>query len=121
MNDKIDSAKNDNDDEILKRRIYFNLLYDFYSPLLTEKQRKVYETLCFSDLTPTEAAKILGISRQAVYVQTCHVMKKLEGIEKELHFAGNTRHLEAKITELENENAKLKLKLKEKEEKNNHV
>ena len=118
MNDKVDSAKNDNDDEILKRRIYFNLLYDFYSPLLTEKQRKVYETLCFSDLTPTEAAKILGISRQAVYVQTRHVMEKLEGIEKELHFADNTRHLEARITELENENAKLKLKLKEKEEKN---
>ena len=115
MNDKVNNAKNHNDGEILKRRIYYNLLYDFYSPLLTERQRKVYETLCFSDLTPSEAAKILGMSRQAVYVLARHVMEKLEGIERELCFAVNTRHLENRIKELEQENEKLKLKLKERE------
>lgn len=109
-----DEHKNDN--EFLRRRIYFNLLYDFYSPLLTEKQRKVYETLCFSDLTISEAAGVLGISRQAVYVLTRNVMEKLEGIERGLCFAMNTRQLESRIRELERENASLREKLKAKEE-----
>ncbi|MBR1438588.1 MAG: DNA-binding protein [Synergistaceae bacterium] len=112
----IDRVNDDN--EILKRRIHFNLLYDFYSPLLTERQRKVYETLCFSDLTLTEAARVLGISRQAVYILARNVMDKLEGIERELCFAVNTRHLEDKIKKLEAENKALREKLREKGEDN---
>lgn len=103
------------DSDILRRRIYFNLLYDFYSPLLTERQRKVYETLCFSDLTTSEAADVLGISRQAVYILARHVTEKLEGIERELCFAMNTRQLETRIKELEQENESLKNKLAERE------
>ena len=103
------------DNDILKRRIHFNLLYDFYSPLLTEKQRKVYETLCFSDLTPSEAADVLGISRQAVYILAHSVMDKLESIERALRFAMTTRKLEARIKELESENEQLRTQLKEKE------
>lgn len=110
----IDSANNDN--EILKRRVHYNLLYDFYSPLLTARQRKVYETLCFSDLTLSEAAEVLGISRQAVYILARNVMDKLEGIEKNLRFAVNTRNLEEKIKKLESENESLRRKLREKEE-----
>lgn len=114
MNYSVNDEKN-NDNENLKRRIYFNLLYDFYSPLLTERQRKVYETLCFSDLTLSEAADVLGISRQAVYVLAHHVMQKLEGIERELCFAMTTRELEKKIKHLEHENALLREKLRIKE------
>ncbi len=111
----IDSKNDDN--EILKRRLHFNLLYDFYSPLLTARQRKVYETLCFSDLTLSEAAGVLGISRQAVYMLARSVMDKLEGIERELCFAVNTRRLEDRIKELESENEKLRVKLNEKNER----
>lgn len=113
--------EHNNDNETLKRRIYFNLLYDFYSPLLTERQRKVYETLCFSDLTLSEAADVLGISRQAVYVLARNVMDKLEGIERDLCFAMNTMQLESRIKELEHENESLREKLKAKEGKSNHV
>lgn len=105
-----------NDNDILKRRVHFNLLYDFYSPLLTERQRKVYETLCFSDLTPSEAADVLGISRQAVYILARHVMEKLDCIERELCFAVNTRRLEDRIRVLEQENADLRRQLQEKGE-----
>ena len=104
-----------NDNDILMRRVHYNLLYDFYSPLLTERQRKVYETLCFSDLTPTEAAQVLGISRQAVYILAHNVMDKLESIERELCFAVNTQRLEGRIRELEAENASLRRQLQEKE------
>ena len=110
----IDSAIDDKD--ILTRRIYFNHLYDFYSPLLTARQRKVYETLCFSDLTLSEAAHVLGVSRQAVYLLARHVCEKLEGIERELCFVVNTRRLEERIRELEAENESLREKLQEKED-----
>ncbi|MBQ9594748.1 MAG: hypothetical protein IJR35_02690 [Synergistaceae bacterium] len=107
----IDDIKN-KDSDILKRRIYFNLLYDFYSPLLTDRQRKVYETLCFSDLTLSEAAEVLGISRQAVYMLANNVMQKHEGIERDLCFAMNTRQLEDRIKRLEHENKSLREKLR---------
>ena len=107
----IDDIKNQ-DSDILKRRIYFNLLYDFYSPLLTDRQRKVYETLCFSDLTLSEAAEVLGISRQAVYMLANNVMQKLEGIERDLCFAMNTRQLEDRIRQLEQENKSLREELR---------
>ena len=107
----IDGIKN-KDSDMLKRRIYFNLLYDFYSPLLTSRQRKVYETLCFSDLTLSEAAEVLGISRQAVYMLANNVMQKLEGIERDLCFAMNTRQLEDKIKQLEQENKSLREELR---------
>ncbi|MBQ6776046.1 MAG: DNA-binding protein [Synergistaceae bacterium] len=119
MIDSVNNIKN-NDSEILKRRVYCNLLYDFYSPLLTERQRKVYETLCFSDLTLSEAADVLGISRQGVYVLARHVMEKLEGIERELCFAVSTRQLEARIKELEDENRSLRKQLDERR-KDDHV
>ncbi|MBQ7168810.1 MAG: DNA-binding protein [Synergistaceae bacterium] len=109
-----DGAKDDND--ILKRRVYFNFLYDFYSPLLTERQRKVYETLCFSDLTLSEAADVLGISRQGVYNLARNVMVKLEGLENDLNFAVSTRRLEERIRGLESENELLREKLRAKEE-----
>ena len=112
MIDSVADKEND-DGDILKRRIYFNFIYDFYSPLLTERQRKVYETLCFSDLTLSEAADILGISRQAVCVLVRNVMKKLENIENKLHLAENTSRLETRIKELENENHSLRKKFEE--------
>ena len=104
--------KNKNDSEILRRRVYCNLLYDFYSPLLTDRQREVYETLCFSDLTLSEAAGVLGISRQGVYDLVHNVMEKLECFEKKLNFAVNTQKLENKIKELEDENKSLRDEIK---------
>ena len=104
------------DNDILTRRVHINMLYDFYSPLLTERQRKVYETLCFSDLTPTEAAEVLSMSRQAVHTLTRNIMDKLESLERLLHFAANTKHLEVRIKELEQENAQLRAELTAKEE-----
>lgn len=89
------------DRERLERRMYFNALYDLYSPLLTERQRNVYEMLYFSDLAPAEVAKSLGITRQAVHILVRRIMERLETIERELRFAGIVERLEGRIRELE--------------------
>lgn len=42
------------------------LLYDLYSPLLSEKKREVFEGYFLSDLSLAEIAEETGTSRQAV-------------------------------------------------------
>ena len=91
----------DDDKERLERRIRFNALYDLYSPLLTERQRDVYEMLYFSDLAPAEVAKSLGVTRQAVHILVHRTMDRLEAIERDLNFAGIVERLEGRIRELE--------------------
>lgn len=93
----------DDDRERLERRIRYNALYDLYSPLLTERQRSVYEMLYFSDLAPAEVAKFLGVTRQAVHILVRRIMDRLETIERELSFAEIVERLEGRIRELEQE------------------
>ena len=91
----------DDDRERLERRMRFNALYDLYSPLLTERQRDVYEMLYFSDLAPAEVAKSLGITRQAVHILVHRTMDRLDAIERDLKFAEIVERLEGRIRELE--------------------
>ncbi len=61
------------------------LLYDFYGELLTEHQRRVYEDVVFNDLSPSEIAGELGISRQGVHDLMKRCDKILEEYEAKLH------------------------------------
>ena len=61
------------------------LLYDFYGELLTAHQRKVYEDVVFNDLSPSEIAGELGISRQGVHELMKRCDKILEEYEAKLH------------------------------------
>ena len=90
----------DDDKERLERRMRFNALYDLYHPLLTERQRDVYEMLFFSDLAPTEVAKSLEVTRQAIHILVHRTMDRLEAIERDLKFAGIVERLEGRIREL---------------------
>ncbi len=89
------------DGDRLERRVYVNALYDIYSPLLTERQRDVYERRYFSDLSLVEIAETLGISRQAVHILVGRTVERLEAIEKDLGFASQIERLENRIKELE--------------------
>lgn len=96
--------KDDEKLEELNKRLNYNMLYDYYSLLLTERQRKIYELVCFSDMSLGEASEALGISRQAVHVMKRRIEKKLDEIESNLRFAESTRKFEERIKELEEEN-----------------
>ena len=85
----------------LKKRIYVNALYDFYSPLLTQRQRDVYEMRYFSDLSLAEIAEALGITRQAVHILSNRTAEKLMSLEKDLGFVARLEHLQNRIRELE--------------------
>ncbi len=61
------------------------LLYDFYGELLTEHQRKIYESVVFEDLSLAEAAEQARISRQGVHdiIRRCNA--SMEDFEQRLH------------------------------------
>ena len=73
--------------EYLERRILLNQLYDYYKPLLTEKQREVYELHEFSDLSLGEIAEQYGKSRQAIHDLLFRTKNKLETFEEKLGLA----------------------------------
>ncbi|PTX61262.1 hypothetical protein C8P63_10757 [Melghirimyces profundicolus] len=61
-----------------------NLLYDFYGPLLTGRQRNVMELYFHEDWSFGEIADHLGISRQGVFEAVKRSRTVLEDLEKEL-------------------------------------
>ena len=61
------------------------LLYDFYGELLTEHQKRVYEDVVLNDMSLSEIAEELGISRQGVHDLVKRCDKILAGYEEKLH------------------------------------
>lgn len=64
---------------------YTTLLFDFYGPLLTEKQQRVINLYYENDFSLTEIAEQLNISRQAVYDLLKRAVALLEEYETRLH------------------------------------
>jgi len=85
----------------LERRVYVNILYDLYAPLLTERQRNVYEMCYFSDWSLSEVAESSGVSRQAIHILLGRTTERLLAFENELGIAARLERLESRIKELE--------------------
>ncbi|MGE5371027.1 MAG: YlxM family DNA-binding protein [Solirubrobacterales bacterium] len=60
------------------------MLYDFYGPLLTERQQQAVELHYEDDLSLSEVAAIMGITRQAVFDLLKRTEKTLEEYERRL-------------------------------------
>ena len=76
------------------------LLYDFYGPLLTEKQRRIYEEVKFCDISLSDASESFGISRQGVHDTLRRVEKSLEGYEEKLVLVKQFREIKSKAEEI---------------------
>lgn len=64
---------------MLEKRSYMILLQDFYAPLLTKKQQDVLNLYYEQDLSLSEIADIMNISRQAVH----DIVKRTENLLQE--------------------------------------
>ncbi|MNF86635.1 putative DNA-binding protein [compost metagenome] len=76
--------------DALQKTNRINLLFDFYEPLLTDKQRTFLMQYFIEDFTLGEIAADFGISRQAVYEHIKRAERVLEGYESKLGLL--TRH-----------------------------
>ena len=64
--------------------VYLTLLYDYYSELLTCKQKEYFEDYYFNNLSLSEISENNNVSRNAVYKQIKETVKKLEMYEEKL-------------------------------------
>lgn len=98
--------------DALSKTTRVNLLYDFYEPLLTEKQRTFLEYYFHDDFSLGEIAAEFGISRQAVYDNVKRAEQALEAYEGKLGLLAKhesmmrwTEHLEHSVNSLAIEEA----------------
>ena len=86
------------------------ILYDFYSELLTEKQKEYFEDYYFNNLSLGEIAENTGLSRNAIHKNIKSVEEKLFFYEEKLELCQKKHLLEEIIKEIDNQNIKERLK-----------
>ena len=96
-----------NEPDALAKMTRINLLFDFYEPLLTDKQRTFLKYYFHDDFSLGEIAAESGISRQAVYEHVKRAEQVLETYESKLKLLANhgailqlTQQLESSIASL---------------------
>ncbi|MGI5900931.1 MAG: YlxM family DNA-binding protein [Desulfitobacteriia bacterium] len=78
------------------------LLFDFYGPLLTAKQGKVWDLYYHQDLSLSEIAEQQGISRQAVHDLLKRTGNILEDYENKLGLVSLFLKEKEKMSRMEN-------------------
>jgi len=93
---------------IMEDKFYIIDLYDYYSELLTDKQRKYFEDYYFNNLTLSEIAENNNISRNAIHKQLKEVVNKIMIYEEKLNLYNKRIKIE-KIIEKLDKNIKEKI------------
>ncbi|RKP55642.1 DNA-binding protein [Cohnella endophytica] len=91
----------------LEKTNRINALYDFYGPLLTDKQQTFLKCYFHDDYTLGEIAADFRISRQAVYEHLKRAEQVLEDYESKLKLIDRHERLHAGIDLLETQIAGL--------------
>ena len=87
---------------LLKKTIKITLLFDFYGSLLTEKQQQIIKSYFYNDLSLSEIADNIDISRQGVYDHLHRSEKHLEEYEAKLGLLKKYHKIRSNINDLEN-------------------
>ena len=69
---------------MMEERDYLIILYDFYSELLTDRQKDFFEDYYFNNLSLGEISENVGISRNAIHKNIKNVCDKLYFYENKL-------------------------------------
>ena len=85
----------------MERIVEEGLLYDFYGPLLTAHQQKVYEMAVYDDLSLNEIADIEGVSKQAVHDLLKRTTTLLKGYEEKLGLIAKSKIIRKKAEDIE--------------------
>lgn len=93
----------------MEDRIYLTMLYDIYSDLLTEKERKYFEAYYFDNLSLGEISENMDVSRNAVHKSIKLVIEKLNEFESKLHLKEKNEILSKIINSINDEELKEKL------------
>lgn len=87
---------------MLEEGIYLNSLYDYYSELLTAKQKLYFEEYYFHNLTLTEISENYNVSRNAVHKNIKETTLKLLEYEEKLKLYEKACKMKEIIKDLDN-------------------
>lgn len=87
--------------DALEKANRMNLLYDFYAPLLTEKQQKYLQYYFHENYSLAEIAEQFDISRQAVYEHIRRSEAALEEYEERLQLLASFEKRAAYLERIE--------------------
>ena len=94
---------------MIEKKVEVSVLYDYYQELLTKTQQNIIELYFNYDLSLTEIAEEIGISRQAVYDHIKRTEKLLFEYEEKLQMVKEDEIRRGKIQGLLEEMKKLPL------------
>ncbi|MEK6264380.1 MAG: putative DNA-binding protein [Clostridium sp.] len=97
----------------MEKRFEISLLFDFYSELLTEKQKDIMDLYFNNDLSLSEIAEINKTSRQAIHdtIKTCE--KLLLVYEQKLKLSSKDHKLKEISENIISELDKLQINIKD--------
>jgi predicted DNA-binding protein YlxM (UPF0122 family) len=87
----------------MEEKIRFGSLFDFYGELLGEQQRRICEATLLEDLSLSEIAAELGMSRQGVHAHLMRGEKALEEYESRLHLYEKFLRIEELVRQIDDE------------------
>ncbi|WP_202079878.1 putative DNA-binding protein [Caldalkalibacillus salinus] len=87
---------------MLEKTTRVNLLYDFYQPLLTDKQRRYMALYYSDDYSLSEIAEECQVSRQAVFDNIKRAEQLLEHFEEQLQLLAKHQQREQLLQEATN-------------------
>ena len=85
----------------------YSLLYDFYGALLSKRQREVFELYYEENLSLSEIAESLGVSRQAIHIALAKANEELEALEGKLGLIAKHADYEKVLDEVETKLGKI--------------
>lgn len=85
------------------------LLYDFYSELLSDSQKKYFEQYYFDNLSLGEISEELNVSRNAVHKQIKSACEKLYFYEEKLSLIKISEEIKDIITQIDDKKIKERL------------
>jgi len=77
----------------MEKRIYASVLLSFYGPLLTERQLQILRYYYEEDLSLSEIAELLGMTRQAAHDAIRRGESQLARLEEKLNLHARWAHM----------------------------
>jgi len=93
----------------MEKRDYLIMLYDFYAPLFSLKQKEYFEDYYFNNLSLSEISENMEISRNAVHKSIKLIEKKLLDYEEKLSLYEKNKKLSDIINKIDNKDIKEEL------------
>ena len=94
----------------MEKREYLIMLYDFYSELLSDKQKEHFEDYYFNNLSLGEISENENVSRNAIHKSIKNIENKLYFYEEKLKLYQKSQELNTLVDTLQDKELKDKIK-----------